>query len=73
MAHSMGNRALIGALRQLHLDRPLYGREDLPNISQVVFVAADEKVKTFIDLANGFLSDSHGAKVPGLSIPPLRA
>jgi esterase/lipase superfamily enzyme len=65
MAHSMGNRALIGALRRLqnHVDRPLIGREGLPKISQVVFAAADVKVADFIDLVEGFDSDSQDVPI----------
>ena len=61
MAHSMGNRALIGALRQLPW-------EYFPKISQVVFVAADAKVTDFIDLVKEFPSESQGAKVPMLTV-----
>ena len=70
MAHSMGNRALIGALGLLqnHVDRPLSGREDLPNISQVVFVAADARVTDFIDLVLGFSSDSQHLRIPTLTV-----
>jgi esterase/lipase superfamily enzyme len=70
MAHSMGNRALVGALRELqnHVDRPLIGREDLPKISQVVFAAADVKMADFIGLVQGFLSDSQDADIPTLTV-----
>ena len=75
MAHSMGNRALIGALRKLqsHVDRPLIGRTDLPNISEVVFVAADVTVTDFIDLVKGFPSDSQDVIAPTLTVYCSRA
>ena len=69
MAHSMGNRALIGALQQL--DRPLIGREDLPKISQVVFAAADAKMADFIHLVEGFRNFrwyNQGAQIPILTV-----